>query len=139
VVRYSPIAGHARCAPRRLTAAAANPCRRFHYVSKGITVADQQSRALQSRLAAHTSWANTTDRSARTEPARTAALGRFERQVDPDGTLPPAERERRAEHAKKAYFLDLALKSKKAREARKSAATAAELHALVDEITGGES
>lgn len=42
-------------------------------------------------LAVHASWAQTIDRSARTAPARRAALERFERQVDPDGTLTPTE------------------------------------------------
>lgn len=72
-------------------------------------------RALQSRMAAHVSWANTPDPSARTAPGRAAALERFERQVDPDGTLPQHERQRRADHAKKAYFTKLALASAKAR------------------------
>ncbi len=39
-----------------------------------------------------------------TKPARDAFMARFERQVDPDGTLPDAERRRRAEAAMKAYF-----------------------------------
>jgi len=49
-------------------------------------------RSLRARIAAHMSWANTEDRSARTAAARKAALERFERQVDPNGTLPPQER-----------------------------------------------
>jgi hypothetical protein len=36
-------------------------------------------------------------------------------EVDPDRELPEAERFRRAEHAKKAYFTRLALKSAQAR------------------------
>lgn len=75
---------------------------------------------MRARLAAHSSWANTADPAARTAPARKAALDRFEREVDPDGTLPPADRARRAEHARKAYFTRLALASAKAR--RKPAA-----------------
>ncbi|NEK56881.1 hypothetical protein GCU56_03220 [Geodermatophilus sabuli] len=67
------------------------------------------------RLAAHQSWANTADRSARTAPARRAMLDRFENQVDPDGVLSPAERARRAGHARKAYFTRLALRSAQAR------------------------
>lgn len=67
------------------------------------------------RIGAHVSWANTSDRSARTAPARAAALARFEREVDPDGVLTPDERARRAEHARKAYFARLALKSAEAR------------------------
>lgn len=75
-------------------------------------------KSLRSQIAAHTSWANTEDRSARTEPARRALLDKFEREVDPDGTLPPAERAKRAEHARKAYFARLALKSAQARRRR---------------------
>lgn len=36
---------------------------------------------------------------------------RFEEQVDPDRMLPADERRRRAEQAKKAYFLSLSLKA----------------------------
>jgi hypothetical protein len=45
-------------------------------------------------------------------------LERFEREVDPDGTLPPAERAKRAEYARKAYFQRLALKSAQVRRRR---------------------
>jgi hypothetical protein len=72
-------------------------------------------RSLIARLAAHESWANTADPSARTAPARRALLDRFERQVDPDGALSPTERARRAGHARKAYFARLALRSAQAR------------------------
>lgn len=57
------------------------------------------------------------------QPARDASPGSLnwhERQVDPDGVLDPAERARRAEHARRAYFTGLALKSAKARAARKA-------------------
>jgi hypothetical protein len=75
-------------------------------------------RSLRARIAAHTSWANTTDRAGRTAAARKAAWDRFDRQVDPDGVLPPEERARRAAHARKAYFTGLALRSVHARRAR---------------------
>ncbi len=68
-------------------------------------------RILIAKIAAHESWARTGDRKARTEPARKAALDRFERQVDPDGTMDPVERKQRAESARRAYFLGLARKS----------------------------
>ncbi len=45
---------------------------------------------------------------------------RFARQVDPDRALPDAERRRRAECARKAYFAELAAKSAKARRARRA-------------------
>lgn len=84
-------------------------------------------RTLRARLAVETSWANTSDRTARTAAARKAAMDRFEREVDPEGVLPPAERTLRAEHARKAYFTRLALKSSQARRRRRNT------------ITGGES
>jgi hypothetical protein len=79
-------------------------------------------RRLRSQIAAHDSWANTTDRSARTANARKAMLDKFEQQVDPDGVLTPAERAKRAEHARKAHFKRLALKSAQARRRRGGAA-----------------
>ena len=71
--------------------------------------------SLRAKLAAHTSWANTSDRAARTAAARQAFLDGFEDVVDPDRTLTPAERSRRAEHARKAHFQRLALKSAQSR------------------------
>lgn len=73
---------------------------------------------INKRIAAHISWSRTADRRARTKPGRDKFLERFERQVDPDGTLPPAERRQRAEHAKRAYMLQLAKRSAKARNRR---------------------
>lgn len=64
--------------------------------------------AIDKRIAAEISWSRTPDRRARTQPARDKFLERFEREVDPDGVLPPAERRLRAEHAKRAHMLHLA-------------------------------
>ena len=74
-----------------------------------------ENRSLVSRIAAHEKWARTPDATAATAPARAAFLDRFEREVDPEGVLAPQERARRAEHARKAYFTRLALKSARAR------------------------
>jgi len=67
------------------------------------------------QIAAHSRWAKVQDRSAATAKARQAALDRFDLLVDPEGVLPIAERRRRAGNARKAYFLQLAHKSAKAR------------------------
>ena len=75
-------------------------------------------RSLRSQIAAHKSWAHTPDRAARTSNARRAMLDKFEREVDPEGQLAPAERAKRAENARKAYFARLALKSAQARRRR---------------------
>lgn len=50
-----------------------------------------------------------------TAAARRAVEARFEREVDPEGVLPPEERARRAEFAKRAYFTRLAMASAAAR------------------------
>jgi hypothetical protein len=59
-------------------------------------------RVLAGRIGAYESWARTTDRSARTAPARKAFNARFEAAADPEA-------------ARKAYFTRLALASVRAR------------------------
>jgi hypothetical protein len=76
-------------------------------------------RSLRARLAVHASWANTKDRAGRTAAARKVALDRFDRQVDPDNELPPEERAALAQHARRAYFIALALRSAQARAQRR--------------------
>ena len=97
-----------------------------------------QEQSLIARLAAHERWAHTADRTAATAPARAALMARFEREVDPDGTLAPDERARRAENARKSYFLRLALKS--ARSRRKSREMADDARAADAELSalGGD-
>jgi hypothetical protein len=80
---------------------------------------DNNDRVLGARMAAHLLHAQISDPTEHTAPARAAFLSRFEREVDPDGVLDPQERARRAEHAKKAYFIKLALASRKARAAKR--------------------
>jgi hypothetical protein len=82
-----------------------------------VTALTPGQRVLRSRMAAYTLHSRV-DSKAHTEPARKAFLDRFEKQVDPEGTLPEPERRRRAESAKTAYFTGLALKSAKARSGR---------------------
>ncbi len=78
-------------------------------------VLSPKERVLHSRLAAHTLHSKYDSREL-TAPARKAFLERFEREVDPDWVLEPAERRRRAEHAKKAHFYRMALASARARK-----------------------
>jgi len=68
-------------------------------------------RSLLAKAAVHTSWSRTTDRSARTAKARAAMDARFEREVDPEGVLPPEQRARRAASARSAFYAALAAKS----------------------------
>ena len=62
-----------------------------------------------------------------TRAARASFLARFEREVDPDSVLPEAERQRRAEMARRAHFARLALKSARTRARKKKLSTAASL------------
>jgi len=72
-------------------------------------------RSLAARAASHAKWAKCDDPPAATAAARAGLLARFEREVDPEGNLSPADRARRAEHARKAYYTRLALKSAQSR------------------------
>jgi hypothetical protein len=60
-------------------------------------------RRLAGQIAAHESWARTENRSARTAPARQAALDKFERQVDPDQKLLPAVPNMRARRTSRVW------------------------------------
>ena len=89
---------------------------------KGLaTVLTPEQRTLRGAIAANVRWS-------REDPAVNAARGqaglieKFRREVDPGGTLPEAERERRAQSAYRAHFQRLALASSKARGARKAGA-----------------
>jgi hypothetical protein len=65
------------------------------------------------REAALTRWAFEEDPVAATAPARRGFADRFAREVDPDGLLPAAERERRADRLMRAYMSRLARSKKK--------------------------
>ncbi|ORV90761.1 hypothetical protein AWC11_12020 [Mycobacterium interjectum] len=79
---------------------------------------------MRASLAANTSWANTKNRAARTAQARAALLDKFEKQVDPDGVMPPGERAKRAENARRAHYQQMAYKSAKVRQHRKAVESA---------------
>lgn len=83
-----------------------------------------EQRRLRASVAAHVQWASEPDRSARTKAARDGLLAKYEREVDPDGKLPPEERRRRAEHLRKAHMARMALASSRARAAKKGGADA---------------
>lgn len=77
-------------------------------------------RRLRATAAAQARWARVGDRKAAVAPARRGFLARFEKQVDPDGVLSPAERARRAEAAMKSHMALMSLKaSQKAERERR--------------------
>lgn len=70
------------------------------------------------RIAANTRWSKETDRAAATQAARDGMTRKFEDQVDPDRTLAPEERAKRADSARRAHYQRLALKSAQSRRAK---------------------
>jgi len=68
-----------------------------------------EQRSLRARMGAYAVLSRY-DAKEITKPARDAFMARFEKQVDPEGTLPEAERARRAEAAKQLHFQQLAWK-----------------------------
>lgn len=72
-----------------------------------MSSADARERSLVASIAAETSWANTSNRTARTAPARAALDAKFLEQAGGDPV--------RAAHLRKAHFKRLALKSAQAR------------------------
>lgn len=73
-----------------------------------------EQRAMRARIAAHTRWSKEDPKPAASR-GQAGLLARFEREVDPDGVLPPQERRRRAESLRRAHMARLALASSKAR------------------------
>jgi hypothetical protein len=92
------------------------------------------SHAQRGRIGAHVAHFRNDPREM-TAAARAAFLSSFERQADPDGVLPVAERLRRAEHLRKAHFLRLAMTSASTRKARAGQRHASKSGAAKTEIT----
>lgn len=78
-------------------------------------------RVLAGRIGGLTT-ASRNDPMAYTSAARAAFADSFAREVDPEGVLPPGERDRRAMAAKKAHMVRLALRSSQVRAQRRQRA-----------------
>ena len=79
---------------------------------------DRTARTLRGRIGAHRLHATHDPRettAAARAAARTALDERLLAEIDPEHTLPEAERARRLQHARKAHFAALALKAAQAR------------------------
>ena len=81
------------------------------------------NRQLHGRIAIYKRLAKMTaaERKTMTSAASKAWLAKFEREVDPDGTLPDEERARRATYARKSYMQQMARKREAAKRERKGA------------------
>jgi hypothetical protein len=62
------------------------------------------SRSDAASVAANTRWAFEPDRRKATAAATAGFLAKFEKQVDPDGLLPPEERTKRAHNLMRAHM-----------------------------------
>ena len=69
---------------------------------------------MRARIAALARWSKE-DPAASAQRGQAGLLARFEREVDPDNQLPPEERRRRAEAARRLHMTRLAFASSKAR------------------------
>lgn len=80
-------------------------------------------RSLKGKLAANAGWAQCENRTERSQAGRDAAEDKLRAkliaEVDPDGTLSPAEREKRLKNARAAHFQRLAYQSAIARRRRR--------------------
>ena len=88
-----------------------------------LTPAERIERA---KHAAHTRWSRlpAAQRRAATAPGLRAMLEHYERQVDPEGLLPPKERAKLARNARQAQLAEARRKALKiARERQQAAAT----------------
>ena len=83
--------------------------------SDSLTAEQRSLRARLGALAIHSAGKTNT------APASAAFLKRFEDEVDPERTLPPEERRRRAEFARRRHMTELAFKSSVARSRKRAA------------------
>lgn len=93
-----------------------------------------EQRSIRAKIAANARWAQEKDRQAATAKQRAAAMERFEREVDPGGTLDPETRARLAASARKAYFSRLALASSKARSRAKGGSVDDKYKVAIDAV-----
>ncbi|TDO52616.1 hypothetical protein EV643_102455 [Kribbella sp. VKM Ac-2527] len=96
-----------------------------------------EERSLVARIASAERWGRTPDRTAATAPARAGLRAKFAREVDPDGTLDPAEVDRRVDQLHRAHMLRMTLKAKAARRQARELTAQAEAAETELEAAGG--
>lgn len=84
---------------------------------------DPSVRSTAASIAANRRWARTSEaeRTAATQKAREGLYRRWEREVDPDGTLAPAERAKRVENLRQAHYASMRLARSRKRVEREKA------------------
>lgn len=76
---------------------------------------EEVDRSLRAQIAANTRWAIEPNRTQAMAPARAAFVKKFEKQVDPDGTMDPVVRAERVDNLMRAHMLKVAMKGAQAR------------------------
>jgi hypothetical protein len=84
-----------------------------------MSAKNPDDRRVVAQIAANARWSQQDPKPALV-PVRAARMARYENQVDPEGNLPEAERQRRAQAALRADMLRMALRSAQARRRRKA-------------------
>src|SRR5271154_6980552 len=77
-----------------------------------------QQRKLRASKAGLTGWDNTVDRSARARHANAGLIAKWEREIDPDGTMDRQELARRVKTKQKLHMADMSWKAVQARRAK---------------------
>jgi len=80
-----------------------------------------EQRRLRAKIAANTRWSKPMARADQADAARAAIFARLERQVDPHGTLAPAERDELVQAAARALSARLCSAKVRKRQRRASA------------------
>jgi hypothetical protein len=70
---------------------------------------------LRAEMGAHAKWGRERNRSAATAKARAAFTEKLEREVDPEGVLPPELRASMAEHRRQLHMKRMSLAASRAR------------------------
>ena len=84
-----------------------------------------EDRTLIAKIASAERWGRTVDRTAATAPARAGLRAKYAREIDPAGTLPADELEKRVESLVRAHMLRMSRAAQAARRAKRGDALAA--------------
>jgi hypothetical protein len=88
-----------------------------------MAASDYATRVLVARIAAHARWAKTADRTTVAQKGQQGLRARFEREIDPDGSLSRADRARldaRVDSALKAHMASLSLIAQRKRKRKRT-------------------
>lgn len=89
-----------------------------------MAASDYATRVLVARLAAHTRWAKTADRTAVAQKGQQGLRAKFEREIDPDGNLgrtDKVELDLRVQSKLRAHMASLSLAAKRKRKKKRTA------------------